>query len=166
MCVAVGAGFQIVSKAARVKSRTGASYGRGKVACRPPSVHQRGCGRLRGGRLQSPDGTQIFSPTPGVDLTQDRVPPYGRTALATAPPLGQRFPQLAQFPQSDPGLSKGRPKLRHERACGAFERAADPLHRAWSNTELLGNDAHTWPARGRQSLPDAFFQLRSYPRAP
>ena len=44
--------------------------------------------------------------------------------------------------------------LRHD-ACGAFERAADPLHRARINTELLGNDAHTWPSRSRQSLPDA-----------
>ena len=31
-------------------------------------------------------------------------------------------------------------------ACDVFERAADSLHRAWINTELLGNDAHTWPS--------------------
>jgi hypothetical protein len=47
-----------------------------------------------------------------------------------------------------------------------LERAADPLYRAWIDAEPFGYDAHTWPARSRQSLPDALFQLGSYRRAP
>ena len=42
--------------------------------------------------------------------------------------------------------------LQPARACAAFERAADPLHRARIDTELFGNDVHTWPSRGRQGL--------------
>ena len=50
-------------------------------------------------------------------------------------------------------------------ACDVFE-GRRTLHRARINTELLGNDAHTWSSRSRQGLPDALLQCRSYPRAP
>ena len=46
-----------------------------------------------------------------------------------------------------------------------FRKGGYSLHRAWINTELLSNYAHAWPSRNRQSLPDALFHLRSYPRA-
>src|SRR5262249_50404183 len=46
----------------------------------------------------------------------------------------------------------------------AYERAANTLHRARINTELLGNHAHAWPPTSRQSLPNALFQVRGYPR--
>jgi hypothetical protein len=50
------------------------------------------------------------------------------------------------------------------RAC--LERAADPLHRARINPKPLGDLAHAWPSRSRQSLPDSLFQLGGYPRTP
>jgi hypothetical protein len=53
---------------------------------------------------------------------------------------------------------------RADRAC--LERAADPLHRARINPKLLGDLAHAWPSRSRQSLPDSLFQLGGYPRTP
>jgi hypothetical protein len=54
-----------------------------------------------GGKLQSSDGTLLFSPHPGGDFTQERVPPYSRPPWRPRRALGQRFPQLAQFPQGN-----------------------------------------------------------------
>src|SRR5262245_34537766 len=49
-------------------------------------------------------------------------------------------------------------ELQHgDRACASFGRAADPLHCARIDTEAFRNDAHTWPPRNRQDLPDACF---------
>src|SRR5262249_57010473 len=38
------------------------------------------------------------------------------------------------------------------------ERAADPLHCPWIDSEPFGNDAHTGPPRSRQSLTDSLFK--------
>jgi hypothetical protein len=52
----------------------------------------------------------ILPPTPGVDLSGSAPShqPVSYTAPALPPRL-QSFPQFAQFPQGDPGLSKERP---------------------------------------------------------
>src|SRR5262249_32779538 len=55
---------------------------------------------------------------------------------------------------------------RGDRACAAFERAADPLHCARINTEAFCNDAHTWSPRSRQGIADSFFKCGSNWRAP
>ena len=47
-----------------------------------------------------------------------------------------------------------------------LERAADPLHRAWVNPKLFGNDADTGAPRSRQSLTDSFLQCRRDWRTP
>src|SRR5262249_12051995 len=38
------------------------------------------------------------------------------------------------------------------------ERAADPLHCPWIDSEPFGNDAHTGPPRSRQGLTDSLFK--------
>jgi hypothetical protein len=101
------------------------------------------------------------------------APPHVEHAVYSLPevttgPLRLILPH-AQPVAQHPSLSKGPPQaneLHRARACAAFERAADSLHRARINTELLSNDAHTWPSRSRQSLPAALFHLQGYSRAP
>ena len=42
--------------------------------------------------------------------------------------------------------------------------AANPLDRAGIDPKLLSDLAHARPPRNRESLPDALFQVGSYPR--
>src|SRR5262245_18482271 len=46
------------------------------------------------------------------------------------------------------------------------ERAADPLHCPWIDSEPFGNDAHTGPSKSRQGLTDSLFQGGGYRRPP
>ena len=80
------------------------------------------------GRWSLADGTQKFFPYPAGVLTR-----------------GSDCARARVIPRQPIGL---------HRACAAFERAADPLHRTRIDAEPLGNDAHTWPFRSCQRLPD------------
>ena len=88
------------------------------------------------------------------------------TSSASKPPTGgaQARPPLSSPPPKQPALSR-RPSGRRRAAIpiafvshadrAYFERAADPLHSAGINPELLGDLTHARAPRSRQGLLDA-----------